>query len=201
MGWIKWWFWAPPKSGETWALTFVRIAGNWLRLGITAAAISLAAFGVYIEHQNRSYRADHDDLSDVTVSAALVPEKCGKSFPLAITVRNTGVKAVASLSIDAQARYPGYSTNLLTYPHDTPKWDRYVLPGKEATLCFGFPEPLIGAGVVVSARPRYGDFVAPEAWMAAETGEETPRDDQKQRYDAEGNAIPLADPADPLGIR
>jgi hypothetical protein len=163
MRWIKWWFWAPPKSGETWAQTFFRVAGNWLRLGVSvvAAFVGVAAiiqFGGPLLEQIR--------VSRVTVTASLGShERCSRRYPLLVTVQNEGDKAIERLSIELQARRFGRSTNLLHYNEDSLQWDLYVLPGQSLSACYSFPERLAYSQLQLTATPRRVTLVEPQPWM------------------------------------
>lgn len=71
--------WSPVKEGETWALTFVRVAGNLIRWLVIFPAIlfalALAGFGIYYWFDNRPAELNEVDgvrigmtLDDVTVA-------------------------------------------------------------------------------------------------------------------------------------
>ena len=116
-----------------------------LTIGALVGAIVLAIV-VGISYENDKTRTNAElrtkRAQSVSVSVVYSPATCGQVNPLSVTVNNGGTTTLNAVSIYLQAYRPGYSTDLIHDSYESIKWDRILLPGQHATLCYQLPQAI-----------------------------------------------------------
>ena len=170
---IRAWFWSGVPENENWAQTLVRVAGNFLRLAITATAVivALIAASNFAEERKAAQLDRQVRKVSVTVAASGPASGCSAPFPVAVTVRNDAPETLMSMEIALSARVPGTSTNVLGYDSNRLSWSHIVPPGHVLRRCVRLGRAVVRPFWVFAAEPlSYSvEFRSTEAWMLSET--------------------------------
>lgn len=124
-----------PEAKSPW-VELIRSAWKWIMRAVLAA-IALVALSVlgFWGWQEYNYEAPK---RAVTVAAGYDPKTCtDRQWPIIVIVKNNSKRTVNSTSVTITAKFPGRSSELLSWDQRTTGSDMIIKPSRAVIWCYG----------------------------------------------------------------